>query len=124
MTETTFDSDEWVARLGASLEALAPAATYTVSFESYSSHLTYDEFRSIQAKAGRDPAKIRDAVASTYATLRSEVPEQRAILHEHPVLKEVLEDSGGGEEMYLVSPPGRMSGTNTTMFVWVARLCA
>ena len=116
MTETTFDSDEWVARLGASLEALALAATYTVSFESYGSHLTYDEFRSIQAKAGRDPA-IRDAVASTYTTLRSEVPEQRAILHEHPVLKEVLEDSGGGEEMYLVSPPGSMSGTNTTMFV-------
>ena len=92
MTETTFDSDEWVASLGASLEALAPAATYTVSLkDGHGSHLTYDEFRSIQAEVGRDPV-IRDAVASTSVSLRSEAPEQCAILREHPVLKEVLKD--------------------------------
>ena len=117
MTETTFDSDKWVARLGASLEALAPTATFSVSFQAgYGRHLTYDEFRSIQAEAGRDPA-IRDAVASTYASLRSETPEQRAILREHPVLKEVLKDNHGPEHLYITGPPNRRSGTNTKMFV-------
>ena len=81
-----FDPDGWIARLGASLEALAPTATYSVSFEAgYVSNLSYDQFRAIQAEAGLDPANL-DAVAMGYASLRSDAEEQRAILHEHPVL--------------------------------------
>ena len=112
VTETMFDADGWIARLGASLEALAPTATYSVSLEAgYVSHLSYDEFRAIQGEAGRDPA-ILDAVAPGYASLRSDAEEQRAMLHEHPVLKEVLKGSSGEEHMLLLRP-GCSNGTNT-----------
>ena len=111
-----FDPDGWIARLGASLEALAPTATYSVSFEAgYVSNLSYDQFRAIQAEAGFDPANL-DAVAVGYASLRSDAEEQRAILHEHPVLKEVLKGCSGEERMLLVRP-GCNNGTNTNGLV-------
>ena len=114
MTETTFATEEWAARLGVSLETIAPAATYSVSLEAgYVSHLTYDEFRALQMKADREPA-VRDAVASGYASLSCDAEEQRAILREHPEVKELLKDPRGNEGMLLVKPGSTSRSTTRT----------
>ena len=42
VTETAFDAEKWIARLGASLEALAPTAEYSLSPQTgYVSYRTY-----------------------------------------------------------------------------------
>ena len=104
VTETAFDAEKWIARLGASLEALAPTAEYSLSPQTgYVSYRTYDEFRALEDAAGRDPDS--DATpAPNGALFRSDPAEQRAILRDHPVLRQALAGAGKDEAMMFLTP--------------------
>ena len=58
MTETAFDENEWIARLAASLEAIAPTARYGVLLvNGRTDFRTYYEFRSPQASTHHSSPK-------------------------------------------------------------------
>ena len=114
MSAAEFDGEQWVARLAASLEALAPTATFSTSLiAGHVTHLTYDQFRAHQAQAGRDPS-IHDPIASGYALLSNDPADQRAILRSHPVLKEILNGESADERMILVKPGTNAVNSNGT----------
>ena len=114
MSAAGFDAEQWVARLAASLEALAPAATFSASLDAgHVTYLTYDQFRALKAQAGRDPS-IREPIASGYARLSNDPSDQRAILRDHPVLKEILNGEGADERMILVKPGTNAVSSNGT----------
>lgn len=114
MSVTKFDAEQWIARLGAALEALAPTATFSASLNAgHVTHLTYDQFRALQAEAGRDPS-IHEPIASSYARLSNDPADQRAILRDHPVLKEILNGESTDEHMILVKPGTNAVSSNGT----------
>ena len=82
MSAAEFDAEQWVARLAASLEALAPTAKFSASLNAGPvTHLTYDQFRALQAEAGRDPS-IHEPIASGYARLSNDLSDQGVIFRD------------------------------------------
>ena len=104
MTEEPFDPEEWITRLGASLEAMTPAARYSISFKSGDSrYIAHEKLRALHEAARYDPA-LRDTLASSRAQLKSDPTEQQAILRDHPLWRRALKGSGKDEGLTVLSP--------------------
>ena len=104
MIETQFDGDEWVGRLGASLEAITASVEFSLRLEGgHSPYLTYDNVRALHKDASHRPA-IRDAMVSSSVRLNSDLTEQRAILRDHPVLRRALKGTGEAEGLMFLNP--------------------
>ena len=100
-TETQFDANEWIRRLGASLEAIAAGAEYSIELEGgRSSNLTREEFR-----AAHQSASDRTAIGvSISGLLSSDLTEQHAVLRHHPVLRQALRGTGDNEGLMFLIP--------------------
>lgn len=105
MTATAFDANEWIARLAASLEVIAPTARYGVLLvNGRTDYRTYYEFRSLQARTGHIGGSCEER-SPVVVRISQEPVEQCAILREHPVLRQVLDNTARDDSMYLVKPP-------------------
>ena len=104
MTETAFDADEWIDRLGASLDGLAAESEFSLSLDDGPGpYFTLDQFRARHEGASHRSG-IRDTMMPSGAQWSGDLAEQRAILRDHPVLRRALKGIGE-EESLLCSCP-------------------
>ena len=122
-TETRFDVDEWTGRLGASLEATAAAAEFSLRLEGdHGAYLAHHEVLALQEDAKRRLA-VRDAIVSSRVRLvTSEMAEPRAILRKHPILRRALTGTGDDESLMLLGPGSTALVSSLSLAMHLIRL--
>lgn len=106
MTATAFDADEWIGRLGASLDTLAAHATFSFSLDNgQGPYLTLEQIR-----ASREVPDSRSAIGDTMMPSgvgwsgNLALEEPRAILRDHPELRRALKGTGENEGLLFHFP--------------------
>ena len=102
-TEAQFDANEWICRLGASLETVAAGSEYSLELEGgRSSNLTREDLRAVH-----DSASGHTAISvSVSGKLISRLTEQHTVLRDHPVLRRALRGTGDNEGLMFLNPGG------------------
>ena len=104
MTDSPFDADEWIDRLGASLDALAADVKFSFSSDDgQGPYLTLDQIRAHHEQAGRS-SRIPGSMVPSGVQWTGNLDEQRAILRDHPVLRRALNGTGEEESLLLLMP--------------------
>ena len=106
MTETAFDPEEWICRLGASLEALAADMEFSFSLDNgRGPNLTLEQIRALPDGASHRSANRETMMPSGVGwsgTLA--MAEPHAILRDHPELRRSLQGTGENEGMQFLFP--------------------
>ena len=111
MTED-FELSRWTDRLAASLTALAPKVSPRVPHEEvdvlgqvqgYTRMVSYDEYRALAMRARDDPdAEV--AFEESYLWFDDDPAEVKAVLREHPVIRQALGQSDQDQSILFVGP--------------------
>ena len=111
-----FELSRWAEGLAASLMALAQKVRPRVPYEEvdvfgqvqgYSAMVSYDEYRALAMRAQHDP----DAEVSfeeSHLQFNDDPAEVKAVLREHPVIREALGQSDQGQAIQFVKPYGSL----------------
>lgn len=106
MTETAFDADEWIGRLGTALDALVANMEFSFAGDnSRETYLTVDQIRALHEGPGRR-STIRDMKMPSGVRWSGNLAldEPRAILRDHPELKRALKGTGEDERLLFHFP--------------------
>ena len=101
-SESQFDSNEWIGRLGASLESIATSAQYSLQINDRDlSNLTRDELK--HALHSTSNPSTPNGV-SLSGRLISDLKEQRTVLRDHPVLRSALSGTADDDGLNFLIP--------------------
>ena len=97
MAQSKFHEADWIKRLAAALEDVAPTARPQIPDPpGYTRLISFDEYRALADRAKHDP-DIRKIFEESHLWLDTDPEEARAILREHPVVRQGLIGSGKDE---------------------------
>ena len=109
-----FEASSWMERLAGSLTALAPRVRPMVPFErvdhlchvhGYSGLVSHEEYRTLAERAQQEPdAEL--AFEESHLWFDDDPADVKAVLCEHPVIRQALGQSGQGEAIHVTVQTG------------------
>ncbi len=125
-----FEPNCWIDRLATSLSALAPRVRPRVPYDEvdvfgrvqeYTGVVSYEEYRTLASRTQHDPG-AEVAFEESHIWFDDDPTDVKAILREHPLIRQVLDHSGQGQAIDFLSPYGGLSVDLKTLALSLTKL--